>query len=183
MPVIFQSGKNPLCGNFFGGSRVIFVRSASQVLPDDTLAVWGRKPVSGKLPPEGVQLIRLEDGFLRSVGLCADLVRPMSWVIDTCGICYDATQPSGLDVLLQTTEFTPEIAGSGAKASGARGKRRTYQVQRGQQRLAKAAGSRRVILVPGQVESYASLWRAWYMHESGLVATGSRAESRCIFSV
>ncbi|MDO8262488.1 MAG: hypothetical protein Q7T21_04605 [Gallionella sp.] len=152
----FSIWKKPIVRRFFGGSRVVFVRSASQVPADGVLAVWGRKHVPGKLP-EGVQLIRLEDGFLRSVGLGADLIRPMSWVIDTCGIYYDATQPSGLEVLLQTTEFTPELL-----ARAARLRERVvsagltkYNVGNGGWQRPLEAG--RVILVPGQVESDASL--------------------------
>jgi len=72
------------------------------------LAVWGCKPISGNLPA-GVHLLHLEDGFLRSIGLGADLIRPVSWVIDTRGIYYDATRPSDLEVLLQTGEFTTDL--------------------------------------------------------------------------
>jgi len=152
----FSIWKKPIVRQFFGGSRVVFVRSASRVPAGGTLAVWGRKPVSGKLP-EGVQLIRLEDGFLRSVGLGADLIRPMSWVIDACGIYYDATQPSGLEVLLQTTEFTPELL---ARATSLRERvvsagLTKYNVGSGGWQRPLETG--RVILVPGQVESDASL--------------------------
>jgi capsular polysaccharide export protein len=121
-----------------------------------SLLVWGRKPIPGKLPA-GVQLIHLEDGFLRSVGLGADLIRPVSWVIDSRGIYYDATQPSGLEVLLQTTEFTPGLL---ARAVWLRERivstgLTKYNV--GSSGWQRPAGAARVILVPGQVESDASL--------------------------
>lgn len=152
----FSIWKKPIVRRFFGGSRVVFVRSASRVPAGGTLVVWGSKPVPGKMP-EGVQLIRLEDGFLRSVGLGADLISPMSWVIDTCGIYYDATQPSSLEVLLQTTEFTPELL---ARADSLRERvvsagLTKYNVGSGGWQRPPEAG--RVILVPGQVESDASL--------------------------
>ena len=45
------------------------------------VVVWGMKPIVGDFAPE-VRIVRLEDGFLRSVGLGVDLIRPMSWVVD-----------------------------------------------------------------------------------------------------
>src|SRR5207253_2034231 len=50
-----------------------------------------------------------EDGFLRSVGLGAELARPLSWVLDRTGMYYDATRPSDLEQLLQSWEFTPQL--------------------------------------------------------------------------
>lgn len=151
----FSIWKKPIVRRFFGGSRVVFVRSASRVPPGGTLVAWGRKPVPGKMP-EGIQLIRLEDGFLRSVGLGADLISPMSWVIDTLGIYYDATQPSSLEVLLQTTEFTPELL---ARAASLR--ERVVSAGLTKYNVGSSGWQRpeagRVILVPGQVESDASL--------------------------
>lgn len=152
----FSIWKKPIVRRFFGGSRVVFVRSASQVPVDGMLAVWGRKPVYGKLS-EGVQLIHLEDGFLRSVGLGADLIRPMSWVIDACGIYYDATRPSGLEVLLQKTEFTSELLARAAQLRErvvSAGLTKYNVGSKGWQRPPEAVC---VILVPGQVESDASL--------------------------
>lgn len=42
----------------------------------------------------------MEDGFIRSNGLGATLLAPLSVVIDQQGIYYDATQPSDLETLL-----------------------------------------------------------------------------------
>lgn len=152
----FSIWKKPIVRRFFAGAHVVFVCSASQVPSGSTLAVWGRKPVPGKLA-EGIHLVRLEDGFLRSVGLGADLIRPVSWVIDTRGIYYDATQPSDLEVLLQTYEFTTNLLARAAAfrerivSSGLT----KYNVGGGG--WLRPAGAARVILVPGQVESDASL--------------------------
>ncbi|KEP71431.1 capsular biosynthesis protein [Thioclava dalianensis] len=44
--------------------------------------------------------IRLEDGFLRSRGLGADLIPPLSLIRDPVGIYYDPTQPSKLEPLI-----------------------------------------------------------------------------------
>jgi capsular polysaccharide export protein len=184
-PLIYACGfsiwKKPIVRQFFAGSHVVFVRSASRVPPSSALAVWGRKSIPGKLR-EGVKLIHLEDGFLRSVGLGADLIQPVSWVIDTSGIYFDATQPSDLEVLLQTTEFSSDLLARASRlgerivntgltkynVGNAGWHRPEYRPQtaalpsplpnplplagEGTQAVA-----RRVILVPGQVESDASL--------------------------
>lgn len=152
----FSHWKRPVVRGFFRGRKVVFVDSASKVPPGSLLAVWGSNPILGQLP-EGVRLIRMEDGFIRSVGLGADLIRPVSWVGDYSGIYYDATRPSDLEQLLQNHPFTSEeierakelrlrIVTSGLTK---------YNV--GRLEWARPKGANRVILVPGQVESDASL--------------------------
>jgi capsular polysaccharide export protein len=60
---------------------------------------------AGKAPPAlavpGLTR-RVEDGFLRSRGLGADLVPPLSLVTDDLGIYYDPTRESRLERLMQT---------------------------------------------------------------------------------
>jgi capsular polysaccharide export protein len=99
----------------------------------------------------------MEDGFLRSVGLGADLVRPLSWVVDGRGIHYDVSRPSDLEYLCATTAFDVTLLDRAVSlrsrivASGLT----KYNVGAGVwQRPNHAA---QVILVPGQVESDASL--------------------------
>jgi capsular polysaccharide export protein len=136
------------------------------VPPSSTIAVWGRKSVTGKLA-EGIQIIRLEDGFLRSAGLGADLIRPISWVKDAHGIYYDSTQPSGLELLIQATAFTPALleraiqlrkliveTGLTKYNVGIGHWQRPEAKQSGKGGATKAA---RVILVTGQVENDASI--------------------------
>ena len=51
----------------------------------------------------------MEDGFIRSNGLGATLLAPLSVVIDKQGIYYDATQPSDLETLLRNCKaLTPQ---------------------------------------------------------------------------
>lgn len=140
---------------FATGSRVRRLKRATQMPARGTLFIWGSAP-----PPEGlradVEVIRVEDGFLRSVGLGAELVRPVSWVMDRTGMYYDATQPSDLERLLQDGGFTPELL---ARAAALRERLvaagiTKYSVGQGGWMPPSHA---RVILVPGQVESDASL--------------------------
>ncbi|MTH99472.1 capsular polysaccharide biosynthesis protein [Roseibium sp. RKSG952] len=49
-------------------------------------------------------IVRIEDGFLRSRGLGASLVPPLSLVTDDLGIYYDPTRPSRLEELISARE-------------------------------------------------------------------------------
>ncbi|MCG7519739.1 capsular polysaccharide biosynthesis protein [Ruegeria sp. Ofav3-42] len=52
-----------------------------------------------------VNAVRVEDGFLRSRGLGAELVPPLSLATDDQGIYYDPTQPSQLEELIAAREI------------------------------------------------------------------------------
>lgn len=148
----FSPWKKPIVRKFFQGSTVHFVDDTSQIPEDATLAVWGQSQQDEKR-----RVIRLEDAFLRSVGLGADLIRPLSWVMDEQGMYYDATAPSELEHALLATEFSADLL---ARARLLRDRiieqgLTKYNVGSGTWQRPKEA--RRVILVPGQVESDASI--------------------------
>lgn len=152
----FSAWKRPLVRQCFPHSQVNFVSRLEEVPPDACLAVWGTR-VPDKDVPTGIRITRLEDGFLRSVGLGADLIRPMSWVADRCGIYYDATRPSDLEILLAKGEFTTELL---ARAKALRERvvaARLTKYNVGQAQWQRPSAGQRLILVPGQVESDASL--------------------------
>ena len=80
-----------------------------------TLLAWGLKEATGK-PAEqasgqsGLPLLRLEDGFLRSLDLGVRGAPPYALVLDDTGIYYDATRPSALENLLNNEGWqTPEL--------------------------------------------------------------------------
>ena len=58
-----------------------------------------------------IEVVRVEDGFIRSVGLGAQHVPPYSLCFDKTGIYFDATQPSDLEDLLNNYDFDsdPEL--------------------------------------------------------------------------
>ena len=60
------------------------------------IMVWAGKHQNLAAPG----LLRVEDGFLRSRGLGAQLVPPLSLVTDAAGIYYDPTRPSQLEALI-----------------------------------------------------------------------------------
>ena len=115
---------------------------------------WGEAAAS---LPEGAA--RAEDGFLRSVGLGVDMVDPLSVVIDTRGIYYDPAVPSDLEVILRETLFTPALRDR-ARALRAR----VVDLGLSKYNVGRSAPppippDRRVVLVPGQVETDASIRR------------------------
>ncbi|APX12346.1 capsular polysaccharide biosynthesis protein [Tateyamaria omphalii] len=56
---------------------------------------------AGKADVGHEDALRVEDGFLRSRGLGADLIPPLSLVTDDLGIYYDPSQPSRLEHLIR----------------------------------------------------------------------------------
>ena len=72
---------------------------------NDHILAWGKK--AKLLKDKGYKnVITVEDGFIRSIGLGASLIRPCSLVFDDVGIYYDATHPSKIENLLKATELT-----------------------------------------------------------------------------
>ncbi|MBH0198270.1 MAG: beta-3-deoxy-D-manno-oct-2-ulosonic acid transferase [Nitrospira sp.] len=152
----FSAWKRTFVRQCFPHRPVIFVSRISQVPEHGCLAVWGVADSSVRMRRD-VCLLILEDGFLRSVGLGADLIRPLSWVVDTQGIYYDATRPSDLETLLEAGSFD---IGTLNRARALRerivaGQLTKYNV--GHRTWQPPSTARRVILVLGQVESDASL--------------------------
>ncbi|AOV18573.1 capsular biosynthesis protein [Acidihalobacter aeolianus] len=142
----------------FPGRQVTFVEPGARLSQPAGLLLWGSAERPDGMPKE-MPVVRMEDGFLRSVGLGAELTRPLSWVVDTRGMYYDASQPSDLEWLLQHAEFTPTCRARAAalREAVAAGGVTKYNV--GQGEWARPADVPRVILVPGQVESDASIAR------------------------
>lgn len=139
----------------FPDAHLVFIEAVRQVPAGAALLVWG-VPSLPELAPD-VSLVRIEDGFLRSVGLGADWVRPVSWVVDRSGIYFDATGPSDLEAILAHTEWSPLMLQRAAAL-------RQDIVQAGLTKYNVGAGEwhrpadlARVILVPGQVETDASI--------------------------
>ena len=106
----FSGWKHAFTRDFFNGSDLHFAWFAKRASQDDALASWGRKLDAALASrPADKPVIRVEDGFLRSVGLGADLIRPVSWVQDDVGIYYDATRPSRLEQILAETAFSDAL--------------------------------------------------------------------------
>ncbi|EOW9471642.1 capsular polysaccharide biosynthesis protein [Vibrio cholerae] len=100
--------------------------------------------------------LTIEDGFIRSYGLGVHFNKPISLVLDRSGIYFDATRPSDLEMILngeispylieRAERLLPKLLESGITK---------YNVGRVQRLILPK--NRTIILVPGQVESDASI--------------------------
>lgn len=96
--------KRPRLQAFFGATRSLQFRddpAEADQLASTTgrgLLLWAGKEPETFAPR--APCLRVEDGFLRSRGLGAELVPPLSLVTDDLGIYYDPTRPSRLETLI-----------------------------------------------------------------------------------
>lgn len=113
--------------------------------------VWG----AGEAP-EGA--LRVEDGFLRSVGLGLRHTPPASLTFDETAPYFDATQRNGFEDAVEAAHFTPQLTARAAWLQG-----RILELRLSKYNLASnatlptAPNGREAVLVPGQVETDASI--------------------------
>jgi capsular polysaccharide export protein len=139
---------------FVPESQIHFRNTQATVPEGATLLLWGQTPC---LQPARHRVIRVEDGFLRSVGLGADLIAPLSYCFDRSGLYYDARHPSDLETLLQNSEFSPALLDRAQALRARLVELGLTKYNVGAETWQRPATEREVILVPGQVESDASI--------------------------
>ncbi|MBL3527831.1 MAG: capsular polysaccharide biosynthesis protein [gamma proteobacterium endosymbiont of Lamellibrachia anaximandri] len=148
-------------------NNIRFASSAWQIerrLPKKNarIVVWGIREndkIRELARENNIPIWRMEDGFLRSVGLGSDLTAPASLVLDQQGIYFDPDQISDLETILENTDFSEE------KIHRAQSIRRAlidsgiskYNVGERKPLIHSAKPGQRIILVPGQVEGDASI--------------------------
>lgn len=138
-----------------GGAPFKFFRSSAEAGGFGAVAVWRAKvgpEALTALRRRDIDLVEVEDGFLRSRGLGADCIPPLSLTVDRLGAHFDPLRASELELLLQDGDFAD------AELDRARDLRRLIvgaglgKYESGTVVLERPAGARRHILVPGQVE-------------------------------
>ncbi|MHA3914224.1 capsular polysaccharide biosynthesis protein [Halovulum sp. GXIMD14793] len=161
--------KHPLMRDFLQsrGGAPRFEGDASRAVAlakrlERDLIVWASRETPDLAPmaeAAGVQLLRMEDGFLRSVGLGANLLPAASLVLDDLGIYFDPTRPSRLETLIAEKPVLTEGEQARVAALSARLIKdglTKYNVGDPPATIPAKVGQRR-ILVPGQVEDDASI--------------------------
>jgi capsular polysaccharide export protein len=125
-------------------------------LPSDRpVAAWLSKCSAAEvkhLADVGVPIVEVEDGFLRSQGLGADCVPPLSITVDRLGAYFDPHQPSELEKLLQDGSFSEEVLERARQLRALIVEAGLGKYEQGAVAIKRPAGNRRHILVPGQVE-------------------------------
>ncbi|KEJ89288.1 capsular polysaccharide biosynthesis protein [Sulfitobacter donghicola] len=84
--------KRPHLQKFYGSFEPVMFNDAPLDISDRPQMIW-----AGKTDIDTPNLTRVEDGFLRSRGLGAELVPPLSLAADDLGIYYDPSRPSRLE--------------------------------------------------------------------------------------
>ncbi|MFL6760275.1 MAG: hypothetical protein ACJ8FR_09935 [Sphingomonas sp.] len=148
-----QSHVAPLLWN--GSREFKFMRNAGGIRRGAAVAVWRAKvaaETSSELERTGATPVEVEDGFLRSQGLGADCIPPLSITVDRLGAYFDPSCASELECLLQEGEFDEPLLERAAELRRLIVEAGLGKYGRGNAVLDRPAGERRHILVPGQVE-------------------------------
>jgi capsular polysaccharide export protein len=138
-----------------GSGQFPFTNSADDVKDGSAIAVWRAKAPAEAIAAferRGASLVEVEDGFLRSRGLGADCIPPLSITVDRRGAYFDPSRPSDLEELLEHGDFSANLIARAAELRRLVVESGLGKYERGGGALERPAGSRRHILVPGQVE-------------------------------
>lgn len=143
----------------WSGAPVNFV-GADAVPKGGTVALWrSRTPPADirRLEQTGVTMVEVEDGFIRSAGLGADCVPPLSIVVDRLGVHFDPTRPSELERLIEGGHFSPRLLERARRLRAIIVERGVSKYDVARTSVERRAAGRRHILVPGQVEDDRSI--------------------------
>ena len=140
----------------WSGVKVPYGRALDDLPEGGAVAIWRARLSSGQeraIALRDPPLIEIEDGFIRSAGLGADCVPPLSIIVDGLGPHFAPGAPSELEALLQEGAFPPDLLASArvlrhAIITGGLSKYETGGIDA----LPRYGGARHHVLVPGQVE-------------------------------
>ena len=138
----------------WNGAQTPFRRGVPALAAGDKVAVWrSRLSAAQTRALSSRPVLEVEDGFIRSAGLGADCVPPLSIIVDDMGVHFDPGRPSGLENLLQEGSFPPSLVARAAALRAAIVASGLSKYERGEAAaLPRPGGARRHVLVPGQVE-------------------------------
>ncbi|MCW2394178.1 MULTISPECIES: hypothetical protein [unclassified Sphingobium] len=144
----------------WAGSAVPFRPANPAALRDlkssDAIAVW-----KARVPPALLAeieagpwpVMEVEDGFIRSAGLGADCVPPLSIIVDDLGVHYDPTRPNRLEEMLAQGTPSPDMLARARRLREwlVREAVSKYGIGRAAT-LPRRGGQKRHLLAVGQVE-------------------------------
>jgi capsular polysaccharide export protein len=140
----------------WAGWRVPYGRTLDDMPDGAAVAIWRARLGAAQMRAIALRdptIMEIEDGFIRSDGLGADCVPPLSIIVDAAGPHFAPGAPSELEQILQHGEFSPALL---ARAQALRkvivsGGLSKYETG-GVEVLPRYGGTRHHVLVPGQVE-------------------------------
>jgi len=115
------------------------------------LLVWSARQQYNLPQIQGLNVISVEDGFVRSVGLGAEHTMPISLVFDDLGIYFDSTFESRLERILNKLKNTETIEQTARKIINLI---RLHQINKYNlnENEWQVRVDKKIIVVPGQVE-------------------------------
>ena len=140
--------------------RFVSQLSHKPSIPVDQVIIWGMKqPELNNQAIAPAKLWRMEDGFVRSVGLGAKLIAPYSLVLDDLGIYYNPQQSSRLEHILSTIQINDSQRNRICNVITALIEQNIskYNLQGKNDWPFRIPAGKRIILVPGQVSDDASI--------------------------
>ena len=126
----------------------------------DQVAVWkSRTPPAlvSAIAASGSAVAEIEDGFIRSSGLGANCVPPLSAIVDFSGVYFDPAGPSDLERLLEYSAIDLITCERAARLRERLVEAAISKYGQGSIGLHRPADGRRRILVTGQVEDDRSI--------------------------
>ena len=137
-----------------GMSGPPFVSKPRSCAAGDKVAIWKSRtnPATlAKLEASVADLLEVEDGFIRSTGLGADCVPPLSIIVDRLGVYFDPTRPSELELAIQEGNFSADIRDRAKQLRALIVELGVSKYGAGTAPINRSAFARH-LLVPGQVE-------------------------------
>ena len=129
---------------------------------NSSIYIWGAKmfpEIENFANKNKIKIVRVEDGFIRSVGLGSDLTRPLSLAFDDLGIYYNPLKESRLERILNNNIFDKHIISEAENLINKIVNLRISKYNFDQNMNFKLENSpyQKTILVVGQVEDDASI--------------------------
>lgn len=156
---LLWDGSEPVRHRRPGDNRTASLLAGSRVL------VWKSRTapeLPERLTARGIAVGEIEDGMIRSIGLGANCVPPLSVITDFSGIYFDPQQSSDLEALLQGGHFSPVMLRRAAMLRQRLVQEGISKYGKGTAALpepgnARQSGSAHRVLVVGQVEDDRSI--------------------------
>lgn len=153
-----RDGMARIFGQADGHAPFFDTIDALPALEKGIVLAWAARLTRDEEQQARIPIWRVEDGFIRSIGLGVHLAPAASLAIDPMGMHYDATRPSRLETILAETAFTPELLARAAalRAMILRHNITKYNIAGSPAPFAPSPGRLRILVV-GQVEDDASI--------------------------
>jgi capsular polysaccharide export protein len=144
-----------------GSSPVAYARGFRSIRATRQYQIaWKSRVASrllAKLANSGAHVGEIEDGFIRSVGLGANCVPPLSTIVDFTGIYFDPNQESDLENILQKDKFDEKLCRRAAALKNRLIEAEISKYGQGRNDIKLTDINRYKVLVAGQVEDDRSI--------------------------